>query len=79
MIQPIRIQNKSFLFENLIKKKLTEESKLEDPLVPKLEYERKVLKELQKQADKCKIRRNNIFFLKVHKSGSATVQNILLR
>ena len=78
MIQPIRIQNKIFLFENLIKKKLTE-PKSEDPLVPKLEYERKVLNKLQKQADKCKIRRNNIFFLKVHKSGSATVQNILLR
>ena len=54
-------------------------SKSEDPLVPKLEYERKVLNKLKKPNEKCKIRRNNIFFLKVHKSGSATVQNILLR
>ena len=72
-------QNLALKYESLVKKKLAKESKPEDRLVPKLEYERKVLNKLQKQTEKCKNRRNNIFFLKVHKSGSATVQNILLR
>ena len=56
-----------------------QESKIENKLLPKLKYERDVLNKLQKRPEKCNARKNNIFFLKIHKAGSATVQNILLR
>ena len=59
------------------KEKPVKESQQEDSLLPKLQYERKLL--VPKRPEKCTIRRDNIFFLKIHKAGAATVQNILLR